>query len=91
MVGYLPVDCSAVMNTNTALAVIIACSDSLDHVFDHLAAATGLRSRRHACLATRKFTQPAQAGRRHLAVPANAAASLIEVTNAVPQASHDQA
>jgi hypothetical protein len=46
---------------------------------------------RQACLDTRKFTQLAQAGSQHLAVPDNAAASLIEVTNAVPQASHDQA
>jgi hypothetical protein len=34
-------DCSAVMNTNTALATIIACSDSLDHVLHHLAATVG--------------------------------------------------
>jgi hypothetical protein len=27
------------MNTNTALVTIIACSDSLDHLADHLAAA----------------------------------------------------
>jgi hypothetical protein len=70
------------MNTNTALVMIIACSDGLDHVFDHvfdhLAAATGPRTRRHACLATRKFTQPVQAGRQHLAVADNAAASLIQ-------------
>jgi hypothetical protein len=75
------------MNTNTALVTIIACSDGLDH----LAAAIGPRTRRHACLDTRKFTQPAQTGSQHLAVPVNAAASLIEVTNAVPHASHDQA
>jgi hypothetical protein len=84
------------MNTNTALVMIIACSDSLDHVLDHLvhehlAAAIGAGARRHAYLGTRKFTQPAQAGSQHLAVPDNAAASLIEVTNAVPHASHDQA
>jgi hypothetical protein len=74
------------MNTNTALVMIIACSGTLAH----LAAAVG-RGARQACLDTRKFTQPAQAGSQHLAVPDNAAASLIEVTNAVPQASHDQA
>jgi hypothetical protein len=75
------------MNTNTALVMIIARSDSLDH----LAAAVGRGGARQACLDTRKFTQLAQAGSQHLAVPDNAAASLIEVTNAVPQASHDQA
>jgi hypothetical protein len=79
------------MNTNTALVMIIACSDSLGHVLQHLAAAIGPRTRRHACLDTRKFTQPAQTGSQHLAVPDNAAASLIEVTNAVPHSSHDQA
>src|SRR5580704_7953865 len=93
--GSLLVDCFAVMNTNTALVMIIACSDSLDHVldhlFDHLAAAVGRGTRRHACLDTRKFTQPAQTGRPHLAVTDNAAASLIEVTNTLPHASHDQA
>jgi hypothetical protein len=70
------------MNTNTALVMIIACSDSLDHVLDHvldhLAAAIGAGTRRHACLDTRKFTQPAQTGRQHLAVPDNAAASPIQ-------------
>src|SRR5580704_2236472 len=85
--GSLLVDCFAVMNTNTALMMIIACSDSLDH----LAAAAGSGTRRHACLDTRKFTQPAQTGSQHLAVPDNAAASLIEVTNTLPHASHDQA
>ena len=94
--GSLLVDCFAVMNTNTALVMIIACSGSLGHVLDHLvhehlAAAAGAGSRRHAHLGTRKFTQPAQTGSQHLAVPDNAAASLIEVTNAVPQESHDQA
>src|SRR5580700_3828557 len=93
--GSLLVDCSAVMNTNTALVTIIACSDRLDHVLDHvldhLAAAVGSRPRRHACLDTRKFTQPDQTGSQHLAVPAKAAASLIDVTNALPHASHDQA
>jgi hypothetical protein len=79
------------MNTNTALVMIIACSDSLDHVLDHLAAAAGAGTRRHAYLGTRKFTQPAKTGSQHLAVPVNAAASLIEVTNAVPHVSHDQA
>jgi hypothetical protein len=79
------------MNTNTALVMIIACSDSLDQVFDHLAAAVGAGRRRHAYRGTRKFTQPAQTGSQHLAVPDNAAVSLIEVTNAVPHASHDQA
>jgi hypothetical protein len=79
------------MNTNTALAMIIACSGSFGHVLDHLAATVGSGMRRHACLDTRKFTQLAQTGRQHLAAPDNAAASLIEVTNALPQASHDQA
>jgi hypothetical protein len=79
------------MNTNTALVMIIACSDRLDHVLDHLAAAVGSRPRRHACLDMRKFTQPDQTGSQHLAVPAKAAASLIDVTNALPHASHDQA
>jgi hypothetical protein len=83
------------MNTNTALVTIIACSDRLDHVLDHvldhLAAAVGSRPRRHACFDTRKFTQPDQTGSQHLAVPAKAAASLIDVTNALPHASHDQA
>jgi hypothetical protein len=85
------VDCFAVMNTNTALVMIIACSDGLDHVLDHLASAIRPGTRRHACLDTRKFTQPAQTGSQHLAVLDNAAASLIEVTNALPHASHDQA
>jgi hypothetical protein len=73
--------------TNTAWAVIIACSDGLGQ----LAATVGPDTRHHACLDTRKFTQPAQTGRQHLAVPESAAASLIEVTNALPQPSHDQA
>src|ERR1700731_417472 len=85
--GSLLVDCFAVMNTNTALVMIIACSDSLDH----LAAAAGSGPRRHAYRGTRKFTQTAHTGSQPLAVPDNAAASLIEVTNAVPHASHDQA
>jgi hypothetical protein len=74
-------------NTNTALAAIIACSGG----FGQLAATVGLDTRHHAGLDTRKFTQPAQTGRQHLAVPESAAASLIEVTNALPQPSHDQA
>jgi hypothetical protein len=66
------------MNTNTALAVIIACSDSLDQVLGHLAAAIGPRMRRPICRDTQKFTQRLQAGKQHLAVPDNAAASLIQ-------------